>query len=236
MVLQELLEEEDKDAAAAAAVSQKKKQAKNAGKERRKQERRDAADGRDGSQKEEHAEEQKDTERTEARDVSDSEKNKTANVAAVTVAAAQAEEEEEMRRQEAAERQETRQKEEEERQKEETDFMRAWTEPIYLLENAKGGPLVLCVLDARDKGKQVRFQHDGAGCRGLFGGCGVTGAGAVHRLCCFITGEWCASGWYCIRRQAFASSSDATDASSEENVECRRVGVRTKPRWLRRGW
>jgi hypothetical protein len=24
--------------------------------------------------------------------------------------------------------------------------------------------------------------------------------------------------------------------NSEENVECRRVGVRTKPRWVHRGW
>jgi hypothetical protein len=46
--------------------------------------------------------------------------------------------EEEVRRQEAAERQERRRKEEEERQKEETDFMRAWREPISLLENTKG--------------------------------------------------------------------------------------------------
>jgi hypothetical protein len=37
----------------------------------------------------------------------------------------------------------TETKEEEERQKEETDFMRAWREPIYLLENVKGkvGPM-----------------------------------------------------------------------------------------------
>jgi len=131
--MKELLEEEDKDAAASAAVSQKKKQAKKAGKERR----RDAADGPDGSQKDEHAEEQKDTERTEAKAVSDSEKNKTESVAAVAVVAALAEEEEEVRRQEAAERPERRRKEEE-RQKEETDFMRAWREPISLLENAQG--------------------------------------------------------------------------------------------------
>jgi hypothetical protein len=134
--MKELLEEEDKDAAAAATVSQKKNQAKKAGKERAKSGRRDAADGQDGSPKEEHAEEQKETERTEAKAVS--EKNKTANVAAVAVAAALAEEEEEVMRQEAAERQERRRKEEEERQKEDTDFMSAWREPIYLLENAKG--------------------------------------------------------------------------------------------------
>jgi ankyrin repeat protein len=81
--MKELLEEEAKDAAAAAAVSQKKKQAKKAGKERP---RRDAADGQDGSQMEEHTEEQKDTQRTEAKAVS--EKNKTESVAAVAVAAA----------------------------------------------------------------------------------------------------------------------------------------------------
>ncbi len=87
--MKEFLEEEDKDAAAAAAVSQKKKQAKKAGKQRclkNSASRRDAADGQDGSQKEEHAEEQKDTERTEAKAVS--EQNKTSNVAAVAVAAA----------------------------------------------------------------------------------------------------------------------------------------------------
>jgi hypothetical protein len=61
----ELLEEEDKDADAAAAASQKKRQAKKAGKERVPPRHRHAADGQDGSQKEEHAEEQKDTERTE---------------------------------------------------------------------------------------------------------------------------------------------------------------------------
>jgi hypothetical protein len=134
--IKELLEEEDKDAAAATTVSQKKKQAKKAGKERKERIRRDAADGQDGNQKEEHAEEQKHSERTEAKAVS--EKNKTESVAAVAVEAALAEQEEEVRRQEAAERQERRRKEEEERQKEETDFMRAWGEPIYLLENAKG--------------------------------------------------------------------------------------------------
>jgi hypothetical protein len=132
--MKELLEEENHDAAAAAAVSQKKRQAKKAGKERRR-------DGQDGSQKEEHTEEQKETKRTEAKAVS--EKNKTESVAAVAVAAALAEEEEEVRRQEAAERQERRRKEEEERQKEEADFMRAWREPISLLENTKGkvGPM-----------------------------------------------------------------------------------------------
>ncbi len=46
--------------------------------------RRDAADGQDGSQKEEHAEEQKDTARTETEAVSG--KNKTESVAAVAVA------------------------------------------------------------------------------------------------------------------------------------------------------
>jgi hypothetical protein len=135
--MKEHLEEEDKDAAAAAAVSQKKKQAKKAGKERAASH-RDAADGQDGSQKEEHAEEQKDAERTEATAFSETESD-----AAVAVVAALPEEEEEVRRKEAAERQERRRKEEEERQKEETDFMRAWREPIYLLENVKGkvGPM-----------------------------------------------------------------------------------------------
>jgi serine/threonine protein kinase len=57
--MKELLEEEDKDAAV--NVWQEKKQAKKTGKVR------DAADGQDGSQKEEHAEEQKkDTEWAEA--------------------------------------------------------------------------------------------------------------------------------------------------------------------------
>ena len=71
-------------------VSQKKKQAKKVCKERR----RDAADGQERSQKEKHAEEQKDTERTEARAVS--EKKTTESVAEVAVAAALAEEEEHM--------------------------------------------------------------------------------------------------------------------------------------------
>ncbi len=52
------------------------------GKERR----LDVADGQDGSQKEEHAEEQKDTERTEAKAVS--EKKKPDILVAVAVAAA----------------------------------------------------------------------------------------------------------------------------------------------------
>jgi interleukin-1 receptor-associated kinase 4 len=69
--------------------------------------RRDAADVQDGSQKEEHAEEQKDTERTEAKAVSE---KKTANVAAVAVAAAHTDKAEERGggegKQWAAERQE----------------------------------------------------------------------------------------------------------------------------------
>jgi hypothetical protein len=107
--MKEHLEEEDKDAAAAAAVSQKKKQAKKVGKSVGK-DRRDAADGQHGSQKEEHAEGQKDTERTEETAVPE---KKTANVAAVAVASALKDKvevrggkEEEGCKQEAAERKE----------------------------------------------------------------------------------------------------------------------------------
>ncbi len=73
--MKEHLEEEDKDSVTVVSVSQKQKQAKGKGKERR----REAAEGQDGSHKEEHVEEQKDTERTEAKTVF--EKNKTDSVA-----------------------------------------------------------------------------------------------------------------------------------------------------------